>query len=158
MKESVIDVLMYLFERYADDDHDVYPDREGLQSRLIEAGFSTSEIEKAFKWLDELSDYQQKSRLDSSTPASFRLYHVSESERIDRDCRGFLMFLEHTGVLTPTSRELVIDRIMALDTDELDLEQLKWIVLMVLMNLPGAETAYSWMEGLVFNESTAYLH
>ncbi len=158
MKESVIDVLMYLFERYADDDHDAYPDREELQTRLIEAGFSTSEIEKAFKWLDDLSDYQQKSRLDPSTPASFRLYHASETERIDRDCRGFLMFLEHTGVLTPTRRELVIDRIMALDTDDLDLEQLKWIVLMVLMNLPGAETAYSWMEGLVFNDSTAYLH
>jgi Smg protein len=158
MKESVIDVLMYLIERYADDDTDAYPDRQEWQSRLIEAGFSTSEIEKAFKWLDDLSYYQQKSRLDSSTPASIRLYHISESERIDRDCRGFLMFLEQTGVLTPTSRELVIDRIMALDTDELDLEQLKWIVLMVLMNLPGAEIAYNWMEGLMFNESAVYLH
>jgi uncharacterized protein Smg (DUF494 family) len=29
---------------------------------------------------------------------------------------------------------------------------------MVSMNLPGAETAYSWMEGLVLNKSTAYRH
>jgi Smg protein len=49
MKESVIDVLMYLFERYADNDPNAHLDRETLQSRLIETGFSTSEIEKAFK-------------------------------------------------------------------------------------------------------------
>jgi hypothetical protein len=40
MKESVIDVLMYRFERYADDDQDAYPDRKDLRSRLSEAGFS----------------------------------------------------------------------------------------------------------------------
>jgi Smg protein len=68
------------------------------------------------------------------------------------------MFLEQTGVLTPASRELVIDRVMALDDEHLDLEQLKWIILMVLFNLPGEEAAYTWLEGMVMEDSSRYLH
>ncbi|HKF93933.1 MAG TPA: DUF494 family protein, partial [Gammaproteobacteria bacterium] len=45
MKESVLDVLMYLFESYIDDENDVELDREALQSKLVEAGFHHREIE-----------------------------------------------------------------------------------------------------------------
>jgi Smg protein len=45
----------------------------------------------------------------------------------------------------------VIDRLLALDTDELDLEQVKWVVLMVLSSQPGQELAYARMEDLVFD-------
>ena len=48
-------------------------------------------------------------------------------------------------------REIVIDRLLALDTDELDLEQVKWVVLMVLSSQPGQELAYARMEDLVFD-------
>jgi Smg protein len=68
------------------------------------------------------------------------------------------MFLEQLGVLDQTSRELVIDRIMALDTDDIDLDTLKWVVLMVLFNQPGQEAAYAWMEGLVLDEMASVLH
>lgn len=158
MKESVLDVLMYLFESYIDDESDIDLDREALQSQLIEAGFHHREIEKAFDWLEGLAGCQEMPRGDLPTPRTMRLYHASETRKLDRDCRGFLMFLEQTGILTPASRELVIDRVMALDDEQLDLEQLKWIILMVLFNLPGEEAAYSWLEGMVMEESSNYLH
>ena len=47
---------------------------------------------------------------------------------------------------------MVIDRLMALGRD-IDKEQLKWVVLMVLFAQPGQETAFSRMEDLVFEES-----
>ena len=47
---------------------------------------------------------------------------------------------------------------MALKTDEFDLGQLKWVILMVLFNQPGEEAAYAWMEDLVFDSLTGYLH
>jgi Smg protein len=40
---------------------------------------------------------------------------------------------------------------MALGHEELDLSQLKWIVLMVLSSQPGQELACSLMEDLVFD-------
>ena len=57
-----------------------------------------------------------------------------------------------------TSRELVIDRVMALESEEIDLDQLKWVVLMVLFNQPGSEAAFAWMEDLVLDEVVGQLH
>ncbi len=45
----------------------------------------------------------------------------------------------------------MIDRLLALDTEELDMEQIKWVVLMVLSSQPGQELAYARMEDLVFD-------
>jgi Smg protein len=53
---------------------------------------------------------------------------------------------------------MVIDRVMALDTEEFDLEDLKWVVLMVLFNIPGYESAYQQMEELLFEVNEGYLH
>ena len=55
MKETILDVLLYLFEHYFYDDPDAVRDRDSLQNGLIQAGFSPSEINKAFDWLDELA-------------------------------------------------------------------------------------------------------
>jgi Smg protein len=62
------------------------------------------------------------------------------------------------GVLDSATREMVIDRVMALDSDEVDLEQVKWVVLMVLFNQPGHEAAVAWMEDLVLDERAGLLH
>ena len=52
-------------------------------------------------------------------------------------------------MLTPQQREIVIERMLALDADELDTEQLKWVVLMVLSSQPGQELALERLEDLV---------
>jgi Uncharacterized protein conserved in bacteria len=62
------------------------------------------------------------------------------------------------GILTPASRELVIDRVMALQEDEVDLDTLKWIILMVLFKSPGEEEAFASMENLLFEGPTELLH
>ena len=154
MKENVIDVLMYLFEHYMYDEAPIQPDRESLQVELLEAGFSYIEINKAFDWLDVLNNNAGPVH----TARSFRLYTDQETRKLDTECRGFLLFLEQMDVLTPANREMVIDRVLALETDEIDLEQLKWIVLMVLFSQPGQEAAYCWMEELMFNQMTNQLH
>lgn len=159
MKENVLDVLMYLFENYMDKDVEREPDPESLKVELLEAGFPKSEINKAFAWLEGLTErHQSVVGSTQSTPNSLRLYTDLESEKLDVDCRGFVLFLEQCGILDTTNRELVIDRVMALDTQEIDLEQLKWIILMVLFNLPGQEAAYASLEDLVFEGVTGSLH
>ena len=78
--------------------------------------------------------------------------------KLDLECRGFIYFLEQVGVLEPDNRELVIDRVMALDNEEVDLEQLKWIVLMVLFNKPGQEHSLAWMEDIVMDDVYSFVH
>ena len=81
-----------------------------------------------------------------------------EQARLDTDCRGYLVHLEQVGILSPTQRELVIDRLMALEGDEIDIDKLKWVVLMVLFSQPGQETAFSRMEDLVFEDRSGAIH
>ncbi|TNJ33036.1 DUF494 family protein [Arenimonas terrae] len=157
MKETILDVLLYLFEHYFYDDPDAVRDRDSLQNGLIQAGFSPAEINKAFDWLDELARQRPAAaapRLD--TPV--RVYSEPELDRLDIECRGFLMFLEHSGVIDADQRELVLDRVMALDQDEVDVDDLKWVVLMVLFNQPGSEAAYAWMESQMFEDEPEPVH
>lgn len=160
MKENMLDVLMYLFEHYyMDDDSELDADRESLQIELLEAGFPPGEITKAFDWLDSLAQLRVTGVPEIHTGHSLRIYTDAEMNRLDSECRGFLLFLEQIGILNDASRELVIDRVMALDTDEeVDIDQLKWVILMVLFNQPGEEAAYAWLEDLVFDDYSDNLH
>jgi Smg protein len=68
------------------------------------------------------------------------------------------MFLEQNGILNSGNREIVIDRVMALENEDISTEQLKWIVLMVLLSQPDEEIAFSRMEDIVYNLIPVYLH
>lgn len=158
MKENILDVLMYLFENYMNDEVETDKDEEALRSELQQAGFHQRQISKAFEWLEGLTSLQDQDVHPAQHAASIRVYTDKEIERLDTEARGFLQFLENVGVLDHSTREMVVDRIMALDENEVDMEQLKWVVLMVLFNQPGREEAYAWMEDLVFDENAGNLH
>ena len=68
------------------------------------------------------------------------------------------MFLEQSTILSPASRELVVDRVMALNEETISLENLKWIVLMVLFSQPNEEIAFARMEHLVYESLPSYVH
>jgi len=157
MKENVFDVLMYLFENYyMDDDGAVTPDRDIVQQELSQAGFPALQIDRAFQWMEGLSGEGNPPSMQAER--SMRLFANHEMDRLDTSCRGFILFLEQMGVLTPASRELAIDRAMALESEDFDLDQLKWVILMVLFNQPGQEAAYTWVEDLVFDDIVNCLH
>ena len=159
MNENVIDVLIYIYETYMDGDQPVPPDQIIMQEELLNVGFQEGEITKAFDWLDELAWRQgmlsENGVLDSS---SMRIYAEQEMLRLDSDARGMLLFLEQNGILDPISRELVIERAMALGSNELDIDDIQWIVLLVLVNQPGMEAALTVMQDMVYDGIPDLLH
>jgi Smg protein len=159
MKESVLDILIYLFENYFDADLESAqePDRATLKEELERAGFAEAEVERALGWLEELSADPARGG-EGPTSRALRVFAPRESARLDTECRGYILHLENIGILTPTQRELVIDRLLALDGEEIDIEQVKWVVLMVLFSQPGQEIAYSRMEDLVFDNRIDAVH
>lgn len=160
MKENVFDVLMFLFENYMDDGSEFNPDQETLTDELSRAGFPHGEITKAFHWLEGLSILHDEEEVlvASGNPLAIRHYSPLEQEKISLECRNFLVHMEYIGVLEPRTREIVIDRIMALDVDEISMDQLRWIILLVLYNQPDQEQAYALLEDMVFDESQVQLH
>jgi Smg protein len=131
----VFDILTYLVERYFD--LGAYPDLETLSRQLAAAGFESDDIDQAVHWLSGLAEASPavvRGTRSLHPAGALRHYAAAESRKIAREGRGFLHFLENAGVLEPEQREVVIDRIMALDEPEVGVEQVKLIVLMVLWN------------------------
>jgi len=159
MNESLLDVLLYLFENYMEGDIKDGATRASLQTDLEDAGFDRSQVNNAFRWLEELASRRQDPDLLPPTEGAVRVYTDVERMRLSANCRGFLLHLERLGVLSPKVREMVIERALALETeDQIDAEQVKWVVLMVLFNQPGEEAGYAWVEELIFGASTESLH
>lgn len=160
MKENVLDVLMYLFENYMEEGSEFHPDQESLTVELAQAGFARRDIRKAFSWLEDLSMVRaHHARLPLRAEGrSLRHYTPQECARLDVRCRGFLQLMETHGVIDASTRELVIDRVMALEVEEITLAELKWVMLMVLFNQPGHEQSARLLEDLVFDERQGHLH
>ena len=158
MKENVLDVLMYLFETYIDAEEEPEPDQNELRAELSRAGFGDAEIDRALDWLDGLTENHKNFQYSPQTAQSTRIFNEVETVRLDAGCRGFITYLEQIGILSPTQREILIDRLLALETPDIDVEQIKWVVLMVLFSQPGQELAYARMEDLVFDEGDTQLH
>jgi len=158
----MFDILMYLFENLVHSEHEFRVDQDELTDELIRAGFHHDEIYKALAWLEKLSALQETDSENyiakTSTPNSTRIFTYEEQLRLDLQCRGFLLFLEQVNVLDAGTREMVVDRVMEIDTNEFCLEDLKWVVLMVLFNIPGKELAYEQMEDLLFDDQEGLLH
>ncbi|MFY8274629.1 DUF494 family protein [Pseudoalteromonas sp. SSDWG2] len=157
----MFDILMYLFENYIHSESEIFVEENALTDELIKAGFNTPEIYKALDWLEQLAQLQYSDEcpyLHNAPSAACRIYTSEESVKLDTQCQGFLLFLEQVGVITSTTREMVIDRAMALDHARIALEDLKWVVLMVLLSVPGQEHAYAQMEDLIFDDPNPTLH
>jgi Smg protein len=114
-------------------------------------------VERALEWLEGLADDQGRS-VSESTARAVRVFSGHEVSRFDTTVRGYLLHLENIGILTAPQREVVIDRLLALDADDIDIEQVKWVVLMVLFSQPGQEGAYERMEDLVFEARRDAMH
>ncbi len=158
MNENVVDILIYLYENYMDNDQQSPSTQEELHDELMQAGFPEREIDRAFQWMDELATQQSVQDIQAYADKSFRIYTEEEQLRLDSDCRGLLLFLEQTNILDQAARELVIERAIALDHVRIGVDELKWIVLMVLMNQPGQENAFAQMEELIYNDQPLQIH
>ncbi len=161
IKQSVVDVLMFLFERFMDDDElnensRVTDKRDSIQIRLEEMGFHNQEIDQAFNWLEDLADLQERQQFLPVKETSTRIFSEQEKKLLDIESIGFLHFLEQTNILTPVTRELILDRVAALG-QPLDAEQMKWIIMIVLHAHPGEENVLALMENFIFDEVTEQL-
>lgn len=158
----MFDILMYLFENLVNNQADIVVDQDELTDELIRAGFHHDEIFKALAWLEKLCDLQTSDETPYLTRvnevSNTRIYTHEEQVMLDVECRGFLIFLEQINVLCSTTREMVLDRVMEIDSNEFCLVDLKWVVLMVLFNVPGKELAYEQMEELIFDYPEGQLH
>ena len=160
MKEDMLEVLIYLFQNYIIDGTSLDSGQNELTEELVGAGFADSEIDKAFIWLEELLEVceQDESQQLEQTRTSVRIYTDEEAQILKLSGQSLLTRLTNASVLDQFSREMVIDRVMALDSHDVNIEHIKWVVLMVLSNQPGFADIAEWAEVVVSEEFTPVIH
>lgn len=166
MNGTVLDILIYVFDRYMFDESPEVPAREALAADLESAGFGEANVERALDWLADLAGERARGAVvepaqitaQPGVRPSLRIYAPSEMARLSADCRGLLLSLEEAEILRPAQREIVIDRLLALDVEDLTIEQVRWVVLMVLSSQPGQEQACARMETLVLDPDSSAEH
>ncbi len=155
----MFEVLMYLFENYMDGNVSLNADQTTVVTELEQAGFTQSEIDRALDWLDGLSRFQEVFAAGPSlTSHAIRHYLPEECERLGIETRGFLLYLEQLSILDAMTREIVIDRLLALDRRELDLGRVKWVVLIALFNQPDKKSALSLLQDMILSDAFDVLH
>jgi len=160
MKEGMLEVLIYLFQNYIVDGASLDSGQDELTEELVGAGFTGIEIDKAFVWLEELLGVceQDESKQLQQALTSIRIYTDEEAQVLKLAGQSLLTRLTNASVLDQFSREMVIDRLMALDSTDVNIEQIKWVVLMVLSNQPGFADIAEWAEVVVSEEFTPVIH
>ncbi len=158
MNEDILDVLMFLLENGMMDD--IEPDQDALVATLSEAGFKNNEITRAFDWLDTLNAHFESAPVNISRPSEgVRVYTDEEVARLGMAGVSFLFHLENRGILDSVTRELVIERIQALESSYTDIDDIKWVTLFVLMNLHGRDfNSNEILEAIIFGEEDALVH
>lgn len=128
----MFEILMYLFESYFDAGS--YPEPDKLSRKLSAAGFEGEEISEALTWLTALQQQNPDSYPASLEHAGMRHFAELELHYLSFEARQFLLFAEQQQMISAVEREMIIDRAVALQQENIRLDKLKLIMLMVLWN------------------------
>ena len=161
MKEDMLEVLIYLFQNYIIDGVSLDSGQDKLTEELVGAGFPDEEIDKAFIRLEDLlvaCEQDETEQFQQPASNSIRIFTSQEAEKLKLSGQSLLMRLCNIGLLDQSSREMVIDRVMALDSEDVNIEHVKWVALVVLSNQPGFDEIAEWAEVMVSEEFAPIIH
>lgn len=172
----MFEVLVFVYENYWRGD--ACPQLEQLGRKLSANGFEPDEIQDALRWLDGLTLATQGVQLTPNAsepssvtvtargtgdaalpqaPDSMRVYSTAEQDHLGAECLGFISFLESSNVLSPSIREIVVERAMAAPGAPVVLDELKIIVLMVYWST-GTEPDALVLDELCDNTTARVAH
>lgn len=157
MDPNVLDTVLFLFENYLEDCEEP-PQRATLENVLRSGGFPEPTVHRALDWLEILEAPEHDCATKTYIPGSCRVFNPQECTRLTTQARGFLIYLEQIAVLDPSLRERVIERLLALDNEWVDIEEVQWVVLLSLFRRPGQEAAFAQMEDLLYTGMADMAH
>lgn len=159
MTNNILDVLTYMFDYLFEVADDSINEIDGiaLKAHLSDAGFEVTRINKALDWLENIATLQDNEvQSFPNTNGSMRIYRDAEKIKLKKKSRGFLLFMENMGQITAPQREIIIDQVMSLDETTVSLDDLKWVVMMVLGNSKESVSP-QWLESIVFLDESRTL-
>ena len=149
----MLDLLIYLFENYISTKPKL--NMNAITVELEEAGFNNKDISTAFDWFNHLEKLSNGPELTNKN--SIRVLSQKEYEKISKEGFTFLTFLLNAKILNPTEFEVILDQIMILNQKYINIDEMRWIVMMTLWK-SGKENSYLFVEDSLFHNKRTQLH
>jgi|TARA_B110000114_G_scaffold55016_1_gene58572 Smg protein len=149
----MLDLLIYLFENYISTKPKL--NMNAITVELEEAGFNNKDISSAFDWFNHLEKLTNGPELTNKN--SIRVLSHKEYEKISKEGFTFLTFLLNAKILNPTEFEVILDQIMILNQKYINIDEMRWIVMMTLWK-SGKENSYLFVEDSLFHNKRTQLH
>lgn len=150
----MVEVIAFLFEGFISKQIDMKINIEQIARELPELGFNNDEIDFAIEWLDLTLNHKSLNVTLLNSSDGFRVYNEFEVQKLTEEARGLLYFLEQNEMITPAVRELIIDRAMALHVNYVGTEEMRWVLLFVMMNSNACDDILAWIEKSVADITT----
>ncbi len=153
MKTNTLEIIISLFN------HQMNKALTGVDSLSPESAFilansSAKQVIKAVSWLDTLV---QKTHPTAFTPiqtirSSIRVYSDMERHRLGDFGVNLLEELVQIKLLSLNQREAVIEQIQKLDSDEIPIHHLRWLLFIVLAAEAKSAQQLCWLDCLVLKD------
>lgn len=158
MKQQMMDVLVYVFENYLTEHYSLTETRhrKDIISGLQQIGFHPGLIEEALTWLSHVSETERPKIAEKAD--SLRHFSETEWRMLGDEGVHFIEYLQEQKILNAETRELLIDGLLYLKADNIDVDDLQWLVLIILFSQPDQEHAFADLERLLFEPSEEWEH
>ena len=152
-QENILNLLKYLFTTSPSANDDT---TDKLSKKLKTLGIPPKMINKVTHWLSNFLDLTDRI-LTPANDGAFRIFAADEQLCMNTECQNYLLSLESQQILTPYSRELVINRLLDIQSNinntMISIELIQWVCLIVLYHLDDAHNdALSHMKRIVLTE------
>ncbi|UJF24178.1 DUF494 domain-containing protein [Suttonella sp. R2A3] len=150
MRDSVIDVLFYIFDDIMSNEQILNTDVKEITSQLSEAGFMKEDVQCAVDWFVGLSELKQdEPELQCSN--AVRVFSAREGDYLGLECQEYLRYISRHARVSMGAVEKIIDCTIALGVTSLPVEILRWISAMVLVNIEEEfnEAMVLGMDGII---------
>lgn len=155
MRESLIDILAYLFENYTKSHVDSQKEinTELMADGMLQAGFHPQEVSFTVNWLEDLNELQHSNdKIKTPKKSSTRIFSAEECQKISRRAQSYILFLEQKDIIDIVTREIILDRAMNAPDGTVNLSTMKWISMIVLIHRPASQKKLAIISELIFGE------
>lgn len=123
-------------------------EEEIVESMLFQ-GYDMNEINMAVSVAQRLREQLGRRQNLSSAIRSNRIFEQLEQIRLTPEARGYLIRLLHSGAITPSQREEIVEKTLFLDVAEIGLEEVQYVTQTVLAGddvtrEPGDDMQSTW--------------
>lgn len=137
MQEKIVEILLQLITGIKE--HKVIEESE--INRLIEKGYTQTEISAAFSWLYDKVQFGESFMTDTAeiSPKSYRIFHEAEKMIFSSEARGYLMQCYELGLIDEWDMEYIIDRVVFSGFSKVNLSEIKSLVMSAIFDFDDSD-------------------